>query len=63
MTRLHEEIETALPVETTFDFAADFANAQRWDPGSLDRHGSTTDRSASVHGSRWTCGWVDASRR
>ena len=33
MTRLHEEIETALPVETTFDFVADFANAQRWDPG------------------------------
>jgi carbon monoxide dehydrogenase subunit G len=33
MTRLHEEIETALPMETTFDFVADFANAQRWDPG------------------------------
>ena len=33
MTRLYEEIDTALPVGTAFDFVADFANAQRWDPG------------------------------
>jgi carbon monoxide dehydrogenase subunit G len=33
MTRLHERIETALPLEDTFDFVADFANAERWDPG------------------------------
>ena len=33
MTRLHEQIETALPLETSFDFVADFANADRWDPG------------------------------
>ena len=33
MTRLYEQIETTLPVETTFDFVADFANAERWDPG------------------------------
>ena len=33
MTRLHEEIETTLPLETSFDFVADFANAERWDPG------------------------------
>ena len=33
MTRLYEQIETALPPETTFDFVADFANADRWDPG------------------------------
>jgi len=33
MTRLYERIETALPLEDTFDFVADFANAERWDPG------------------------------
>ncbi len=33
MTRLHEQIETDLPLETSFDFVADFANAARWDPG------------------------------
>ncbi len=33
MTRLYEQIETALPPERAFDFVADFANADRWDPG------------------------------
>jgi carbon monoxide dehydrogenase subunit G len=33
MPRLHETLETALPLEETFDFVADFANAARWDPG------------------------------
>ena len=33
MTRLHETIETALPIEETFALIADFANAERWDPG------------------------------
>ena len=33
MTRLQEQIETVLPLEPTFDFVADFANAERWDPG------------------------------
>ncbi len=33
MTRLHERIETTLPIETAFDYVADFANAQEWDPG------------------------------
>lgn len=33
MTRLHERIETTLPIEDTFAFIADFANASRWDPG------------------------------
>lgn len=33
MTRLYEEIETELPLEASFDFVADFANAARWDPG------------------------------
>jgi carbon monoxide dehydrogenase subunit G len=30
---LREHIETRLPVDDAFDFVADFANAQRWDPG------------------------------
>jgi len=33
MTRLHETIRTALPVPETFALIAEFANAQRWDPG------------------------------
>jgi carbon monoxide dehydrogenase subunit G len=33
MTRLHEIIETALPIEDAFAFIADFANSQHWDPG------------------------------
>ena len=33
MTRLHETIETSLPIEETFAFIADFANARHWDPG------------------------------
>jgi hypothetical protein len=33
MTRLHERIETALPIDETFAFIADFANSSRWDPG------------------------------
>ena len=35
MTRLHETIETTLPLADTFAFIADFANAQVWDPGTL----------------------------
>jgi carbon monoxide dehydrogenase subunit G len=33
MPRLHETIDTALPVDEAFAFVADFANASRWDPG------------------------------
>lgn len=33
MPTLREQIETSLPVETAFAFVADFANAERWDPG------------------------------
>lgn len=33
MTRLHETVETALPVDEAFAFVADFANSQHWDPG------------------------------
>ena len=33
MTRLHETIETTLPLDVAFPFVADFANSERWDPG------------------------------
>ncbi len=33
MPRLHETIDTALPIAEAFDFVADFANSSRWDPG------------------------------
>lgn len=35
MTRLHETVETTLPLADTFAFIADFANAEVWDPGTL----------------------------
>ncbi len=35
MTRIHERIETALPVDDAFDFIADFANTAVWDPGTV----------------------------
>jgi hypothetical protein len=34
MTRIHERLETVLPIEAAFDFIADFTNAQTWDPGT-----------------------------
>ena len=34
MTRIHERIETTLPIEPAFDYIADFANNQVWDPGT-----------------------------
>jgi carbon monoxide dehydrogenase subunit G len=42
MTRLTERIETRLPIEEAFDYLADFANAEEWDPGvaSAERIGS-----------------------
>lgn len=33
MTVINERIETALAIEPTFSYVADFANAQQWDPG------------------------------
>jgi carbon monoxide dehydrogenase subunit G len=35
MTRIHERIETALPIDDAFDYVADFANSHVWDPGTL----------------------------
>jgi Polyketide cyclase / dehydrase and lipid transport len=42
MPRLHETVETALPLGETFAFLADFANSQVWDPGTVSarRRGS-----------------------
>ena len=42
MPRLHETVETALPLGETFAFLADFANSQVWDPGTISarRRGS-----------------------
>jgi dehydrogenase/reductase SDR family member 12 len=33
MARLHETLETTLPIDRAFAFVADFSNAERWDPG------------------------------
>ena len=33
MPVLREQIETSLPLPSTFSFVADFANAKHWDPG------------------------------
>ena len=35
MPRLHEIIETTLPIDETFAFIADFANNEVWDPGTV----------------------------
>jgi hypothetical protein len=35
MPRLHETIETALPVDQAFEFVADFANCPKWDPNTV----------------------------
>ena len=35
MTRLHETLETSLPIEDAFAFVADFAHAAVWDPGTV----------------------------
>ena len=33
MKTLHERIETTLSLDETFEYIADFANSQEWDPG------------------------------
>jgi hypothetical protein len=35
MPRLHETIQTALPVDQAFDFIAEFANCPAWDPNTV----------------------------
>ena len=34
MPRLHETVDTALPIDAAFPFIADFANNPIWDPGT-----------------------------
>ena len=34
MTRIHEHIQADLPIEAAFDYVADFANADAWDPNT-----------------------------
>ena len=38
MTTLHERIDTALPIDETFAYVADFATSQVWDPGVATAH-------------------------
>jgi carbon monoxide dehydrogenase subunit G len=33
VTTLNERIDTTLPIEAVFDYVADFANSEEWDPG------------------------------
>ncbi|HEY3335295.1 MAG TPA: SRPBCC family protein [Candidatus Limnocylindrales bacterium] len=35
MPRLHETIETRLPIDEAFEFVADFANCPAWDPNTV----------------------------
>jgi len=35
MPRLHESVDTTLPVADTFAFVADFANSPAWDPNTV----------------------------
>ena len=65
MTRIHERIETDLPIDAAFDYIADFANSHDWDPGTAWSRGraATTARSGSARRSSWTCAWAAASRR
>ena len=35
MPRLHETVDTSLPIDDAFWFIADFANAMIWDPGTV----------------------------
>jgi hypothetical protein len=35
MPRLHERVDTTLPVDDTFAFVADFANSPAWDPNTV----------------------------
>ena len=51
MTRIRERIETALPLDATFDYIADFANSQDWDPGTTSSH--RLDDGPVGHGSRF----------
>ena len=42
MAILREQINTALPLDRAFAFVADFANAEKWDPGVATSERSNT---------------------
>jgi carbon monoxide dehydrogenase subunit G len=46
MPVLREQVETSLPLAAAFEFVADFANAQRWDPGVASSVQTTAGRVA-----------------
>ncbi len=54
MPVLRERLETNLPIERAFAFVADFANAERWDPGVAAS--SPVDASPPAVGSRYDLG-------
>ena len=54
MPVLREQLDTALPLAAAFAFIADFANAERWDPGVASST-QTTEGPVSV-GTRYRLG-------
>ena len=50
MPRLHETIDTALPIAEAFDFVADFANCESLGPRRRDvrAHRSRTGRASAL---------------
>jgi hypothetical protein len=60
MPRLHKTITTALPLQETFDFIADFATSERWDPGVA--HAEPLDDVPTRLGSRYRLGVRMAGR-
>ena len=62
MTILRERIETSLPVADAFAFVADFANAERWDPGVASSVRTNPGPSPSARATAWACGWAAGSR-
>ena len=36
MTRIHERVETDLPIDEAFDYIADFDHADEWDPNTTE---------------------------
>ncbi|HEX2625710.1 MAG TPA: SRPBCC family protein [Candidatus Limnocylindrales bacterium] len=60
MAILRERIDTTLPLEPTFAFVADFANAEAWDPGVASS--TRVDPGAVRVGSRYELGIRMAGR-
>ena len=57
MPRLHETLETRLPIDDAFAYIADFANAPFWDPGVATSERLDGDVSAPVAvGTRYRLG-------